>query len=102
MLLYRKEIEEQKEKVKKSGIPFIYNRKWRNPKSLKIPKNIKPATRFKSKISGNTVIKDLVQGQINISNSTIEDFIILLNDGSPTYKLSAVVDDKLINITNSI
>jgi len=97
-----KEIEEQKAKAKKSGIPFVYNRKWRNPKGLEIPKNVKPVTRFKSKISGNTVIKDLVQGQINISNTTIEDFIILRNDGSPTYQLSAVVDDHLMNITHVI
>jgi len=44
----------------------------------------------------------LVQGQINISNATIEDFIILRNDGSPTYQLSAVVDDHLMNITHVI
>ena len=97
-----KEIEEQKTKAKKSGIPFIYNRKWRNPKDLEIPKNVKPVTRFKSKISGNTVIKDLVQGQINISNAIIEDFIILRKDRSPTYQLSAVVDDHLMNITHVI
>ena len=83
-------------------MPFVYNRKWRNPKGLEIPKNVKPVIRFKSKISGNTVIKDLVQGQINISNTTIEDFIILRNDGSPTYQLSAVVDDHLMNITHVI
>jgi len=97
-----KEIEEQKTKAKKSGIPFVYNRKWRNPKDLEIPKNVKPVTRFKSKISGNTVIKDLVQGQINISNAIIEDFIILRKDRSPTYQLSAVVDDHLMNITHVI
>ena len=41
----------------------------------------------------NSIVKDLVQGEINISNSTIEDFVILRKDGSPTYQLSAVVDD---------
>jgi len=97
-----KEIEEQKTKAKKSGMPFVYNRKWRNPKGLEIPKNVKPVIRFKSKISGNTVIKDLVQGQINISNAIIEDFIILRKDSSPTYQLSAVVDDHLMNITHVI
>ena len=61
-----KEIEEQKAKAKKRKIPFGYNRKWRDPKGLEIPKSVKPVTRFRSKISGNTVIKDLVQGQINI------------------------------------
>jgi len=97
-----KEIEEQKIKAKKSNMPYVYNRKWRDPKDLEIPQDIKPVVRFKSKISGNNTICDLVQGEINISNSTIEDFIILRKDGSPTYQLSAVVDDHKMNITHVI
>ena len=96
------EIKEQKEKAKKKEIPFIYNRKWRDSKNLEIPKNVDPVTRFKSKMSGNNLIKDLVQGNVNISNSIIEDFIILRKDGSPTYQLSSVVDDHLMNITHVI
>ena len=96
------QIKEQKEKCKKKGIPYVYNRKWRDPKDLEIPKNVKPVIRFKSKISGNSVIKDLVQGEINITNSIIEDFVILRQDGSPTYQLSAVVDDHLMKITHVI
>ena len=97
-----KEIEEQKEKSKKAGLHFVYNRKWRDPKNIEIPKDINPVIRFKSKISGNSIIKDLVQGEINISNSTIEDFIILRKDGTPTYQLSAVVDDHIMSITHVI
>jgi len=97
-----KEIEEQRVKAKKSGMPFVYNRKWRDPKNIKIPKDVKHVVRFKSKISGNSTVKDLVQGEINISNSTIEDFIILRRDGSPTYQLSAVIDDHLMNISHVI
>ena len=96
------EIKEQKEKCKKKGIPYVYNRKWREPKNLEIPKNVKPVIRFKSKISGNSIVKDLVQGEVNISNSIIEDFVILRQDGSPTYQLSAVVDDHLMKITHVI
>ena len=62
MLLFEDEINEQKEKCKKQGMPYGY-RKWRDPKDLEIPKDIKPVIRFKSKISGNTVISDLVQGR---------------------------------------
>ena len=97
-----KEIEEQKNKAKKANMPFVYNRKWRDAKNLEIPKSVNPVIRFKSKISGNNIIKDLVQGEINISNSTIEDFVILRKDGSPTYQLSAVVDDHEMNITHVI
>lgn len=96
------EINEQKENCKKQGMPYIYNRKWRDAKDLQIPKDVKPIIRFKSKISGNTIIKDLVQGERNISNSTIEDFVILRRNKSPTYQLSATVDDHEMNITHII
>jgi len=96
------EIKEQKEKCKKKGMPYVYNRKWRDPKNLEIPNNVKPVIRFKSKISGNTIVKDLVQNEINITNSIIEDFVILRQDGTPTYQLSAVVDDHLMKITHVI
>ena len=96
------EINQQKEKCKKKGIPYIYNRKWRDPKDLAIPKDVKPVIRFKSKISGNSVLNDLVQGERNISNSSIEDFVILRKDKSPTFQLSATVDDHEMKITHVI
>ena len=66
------------------------------------PTIIKPVIRFKSKIEGTSVLKDLVQGDVEIENTTIEDFIILRNDGTPTYNLSATVDDHQMNMTHII
>ena len=40
-----------------------------------------------------TSIKDLIQGNVNILNKELDNFILLRNDGSPTYMLSVVVDD---------
>jgi len=96
------EIEEQKQRSKQKKIPYIYNRKWRDKNETDAPKDIKPTLRFKSKIEGVSVLKDLVQGDVEIENNTIEDFIILRNDGSPTYNLSASVDDHKMNITHII
>ena len=95
------EIEEQKKRARQKKLPYIYNRKWRDL-SEEAPNNIKPVIRFKSKIEGSTVLKDLVQGDVEIDNNTIEDFIILRNDGSPTYNLSATVDDHQMNMTHII
>ena len=44
----------------------------------------------------------MVQGNVEIENNTIEDFIILRNDGTPTYNLSASVDDHQMNMTHII
>ncbi len=96
------EIEEQKKRARQKKIPYIYDRKWRDKKVSDAPKNIKPVVRFKSKIDGTSVLKDLVQGDVEIENNTIEDFVILRNDGTPTYNLSASVDDHTMNMTHII
>ena len=96
------EIEEQKKRAKQKKIPYIYNRKWRDKKENEAPENIKPVIRFKSKIDGSTKLNDLVQGNIEIENNTIEDFVILRKDGTPTYNLSASVDDHEMGMSHII
>ena len=96
------EIEEQKKRARQKKIPYIYDRKCRDKTEADAPKNIKPVIRFKSKIVGKTILKDLVQGDVEIENNTIEDFVILRNDGTPTYNLSASVDDHQMNMTHII
>ena len=94
------EIEEEKKRAKQKKLPYIYNRKCRDIKD--VPKDIDPVIRFKSKIEGSSTLNDLVQGKVNIENATIEDFIILRKDGTPTYNLSAAADDKEMAITHII
>jgi glutamyl-tRNA synthetase len=96
------EIEEQKKRARQKKIPYIYNRKWRDAEEKDAPKEIKPVIRFKSKIEGSSILKDLVQGNVEIENNTIEDFVILRNDGTPTYNLSATVDDHEMGMTHII
>ena len=97
-----KEIEDQKKRSKEKKLPYTYNRKCRELKESDGPKDIKSVIRFKSKIEGSSTLKDLVQGDVKINNITIEDFIILRNDGTPTYNLSATVDDHQMNMTHII
>ena len=96
------EIEEQKNRAKQKKLPYTYNRKCRDLEKIDSNKNIKPVIRFKSKTEGISSLNDLVQGIVEIENITIEDFVILRNDGSPTYNLSASVDDHQMNITHII
>ena len=96
------EIEEQKKRAKQKKLPYTYNRKWRELPETEAPNDIKPVIRFKSKIDGTSILKDLVQGDVEIENNTIEDFIILRNDGTPTYNLSATVDDHQMSMTHII
>ena len=95
-----KELEEEKKLYLERKIPYTYSKKCRN-----ILENItnKPfVVRFKSKIEGKTILKDLVQGDVEINNNTIEDFVILRKDNKPTYNLSAAVDDHQMKISHVI
>jgi glutamyl-tRNA synthetase len=94
----QEELELEKQECRNKNLPYTYSRKCRNLTNGEGPFIV----RFKSKDSGFSVLNDLVQGNIEIPNSTIEDFVILRTDSTPTYQLSASVDDHLMNITHVI
>ncbi|HWB31465.1 MAG TPA: glutamate--tRNA ligase [Vicinamibacterales bacterium] len=51
---------------------------------------------------GETTFEDLVHGPITVSHASIEDFVIVRSDGSPTYQLSVVADDIDMRITHVV
>jgi len=98
-----KELEEEKKLYLEKKIPYTYSKKCRN--ILEEVSNKPFVIRFKSKIEGKTILKDLVQGNVEnveINNNTIEDFVILRKDNKPTYNLSAAVDDHQMKISHVI
>ena len=48
------------------------------------------------------VIKDMVKGDITISNEQLDDLIIARSDGTPTYNLTVVVDDWDMKVTHVV
>ena len=48
------------------------------------------------------VFYDIVHDKIDISSNTVDDFVIIKSDGSPTYNFACVVDDTDMNITHII
>ncbi|MFC1637692.1 glutamate--tRNA ligase [Candidatus Margulisiibacteriota bacterium] len=51
---------------------------------------------------GETVVKDMVRGNVVFKNELLDDFVILKSDGFPTYNFACVVDDHLMEITHVI
>ncbi len=48
-----------------------------------------------------TGFKDLIRNQyINVNNDEIDDFVIVREDGMPTYNFAVVIDDALMGITH--
>jgi glutamyl-tRNA synthetase len=51
---------------------------------------------------GETVVHDLLRGEITFANQQIDDQILIKSDGQPTYHLANVVDDHLMGISHVI
>src|SRR6266550_785066 len=75
---------------------------WRDRDPAEAPAGIAPVIRLKAPQEGATTIHDLVQGEVTVQNSELDDLIILRADGTPTYNLSVVVDDHDMGITHVI
>jgi glutamyl-tRNA synthetase len=99
----KEELQEMREKAIKEGKSQFYDRRWRDKSPEEAPSDIQPVVRIKAPIeNGESIIDDLVQGQVTIHNENLDDFIILRSDGTPTYMLSVVCDDHEMGITHVI
>jgi glutamyl-tRNA synthetase len=58
--------------------------------------------RFKTPLSGTTVLSDRVKGSIVFQNAELDDFIIRRSDGIPTYNFAVVVDDLTMGVNTII
>ncbi len=82
--------------------PPRYDGRWRDRDPAEAPAGVAPAIRLRAPRDGETVLPDLVQGEVRVANTELDDMIILRSDGSPTYLHAVVVDDHDMAITHVI
>ena len=96
------ELEKIREQQRAEGKPMRYPGIWRDRDPSEAPAGAKAVVRLKAPQDGDTVIHDLVQGEVRVVNSQLDDMVLLRADGTPTYMLSVVVDDHDMGITHVI
>jgi glutamyl-tRNA synthetase len=99
------ELVAEREAAQKAGRPYKYDRRGmerdRERAEARIAAGEQAAVRFLVP-EGETVYYDLVHGEVRFINEKLEDFVLLRNDGTPTYMLSVVADDVAMKITHVI
>jgi glutamyl-tRNA synthetase len=96
------ELEAMRQKARVEKRSVRYDGTWRDRDPAEAPPGVPPVIRLKAPQQGSTTIRDRVQGDVTVSNTELDDLIILRADGSPTYNLSVVVDDHDMAITHVI
>lgn len=95
------ELEELRAAAEAKKEVFRFKSPWRD-KVQSQSSTVKPVIRIKAPLEGEMVIRDLVQGEIRVKNSELDDLVMLRGDGTPTYMLAVVVDDHDMGITHII
>ena len=96
------ELEAMRERARAEKRSVRYDGTWRDRDPAEAPPGVPPVIRVKAAREGATTIHDLVQGEVTVSNTELDDLIILRADGTPTYNFSVVVDDHDMGITHVI
>ncbi len=96
------ELAAMREQARAEGRPPRYNGQWRDRDPSEAPKGVPGAVRIKAPREGETVVHDLVQGEVRFPNKDLDDLIILRSDGVPTYMHAVVVDDHDMGVTHII
>ncbi|MGH2534612.1 MAG: glutamate--tRNA ligase [Thermomicrobiales bacterium] len=96
-------LERVREEQRARDEPPGYDHHCRNlpPEEIaaKLAEGLPYVVRFKMPLDGETLIHDVVRGEIVYQNANLEDLVLLKSDGFPTYHLANVVDDHLMGIT---
>ncbi len=96
------DLREMRERAAAEKRPPRYDGRWRDRDPAEAPPGVAPVIRLRAPQVGETVVRDLVQGEVRVANAELDDMVILRSDGSPTYLHAVVVDDYDMAITHVI
>ena len=97
----QEEIAAFRDAAKAEGRSTLYHSPWRNADPATHP-DAPYVVRIKAPQTGETVIRDRVQGDVTIKNETLDDMVLLRSDGTPVYMLAVVVDDHDMGVTHVV
>ncbi len=100
----KEELDAERERAQVAKLPWKYSGTCRalTPEQIAAKGDAPASIRFKTPQTGETVLHDLVQGDVRWDNRQVDDFIIQKSNGDPIFHLAVVVDDVTMKITHII
>jgi glutamyl-tRNA synthetase len=88
----------QEQRARKLSV--MYDRHCRDRAPGEVSADEVHVIRLRVPLTGQTVVHDVIKGDVVFDNAGIDDQILLKSDGYPTYHLAVVVDDHYMGITH--
>lgn len=107
------ELDEIRKKYEENGDVFAYSSKTRNQlknsvslsqeEVQKLLENKTPyVVRFKMPENRTLPLKDIIRGEFSVNTDTLDDKVLVKNDGMPTYHFANIIDDHEMEISQVI
>lgn len=96
------ELTAMREEQKAAGKPMRYDGRWRDRQPGPAEEGKPSVVRLKARQTGETIVHDVVLGDVRFENTQLDDMVLLRSDGTPTYMLAVVVDDADMGVTHVI
>jgi glutamyl-tRNA synthetase len=96
------ELEEMRAAQRAAGKPIRYDGRWRDRDPSEAPDGAPFVIRLRAPQTGETIVHDVVQGDVRFGNENLDDMVLVRSDGTPTYMLAVVVDDYDMDVTHVI
>jgi glutamyl-tRNA synthetase len=96
------ELDEMRAEQRAGGKPMRYDGRWRDRDPGEAPQDAPFVVRLRAPQTGETIVHDVVQGDVKFANEQLDDMVLLRCDGTPTYMLAVVVDDFDMGVTHVI
>ncbi len=102
----KEEIEERRAQAQARGETFKYDKHCLHLSKEEVQRRLDAGQPYVIRqnvpLTGNSDFDDLVFGHIQAPNETLDDMVLIKQDGMPTYNFANVVDDHLMGITHVI
>ena len=102
----KEELQQRREQVEQAGGTWKYDKHCLHLSQQEIEQKLAAGLPFvvrqNTPTTGQSDFDDLVYGRIAAPNDTLDDMVLIKQDGMPTYNFANVVDDHLMGITHVI
>jgi glutamyl-tRNA synthetase len=93
------DLDARREAAQARGETFRYDGRCRDAAPRP---GVPAALRLRIPDTGTTIVPDLIHGDVAFDRATLDDWILVRSDGTPTYNFCVVVDDVTMKITHVI
>jgi len=95
-------LKEKREQAQKDGRKPAYDRTCRELGPQQQPDDQPYVLRLKAPLDGETVVRDMIRGDVTFQNKELSDQVVVRSNGDPLYNFVVVVDDITMGVTHVV